>query len=235
MEDVTASDPEASLQIERRQHLAVLDDRADIGRVLLDQRDHAVAERFPQLVPGALAERVGRVLQEDAHDVLAGRGERRVVHRRDRQFEQRALGGAAVLGVVPRALHVVDARANVHRGAMVRAGCAGVGGELGQPGKREVDLATRAFDAEVADGRDELRVEVALLEQLEKCELGVEVRSDLRALELGAIVERYALRTPAADEDFRDGSAGANLHALCPRGCRDRFGHHSHAPAHEAP
>ena len=127
VEDVAAGDAEAALQVERRQHLPVLDDGADVGRVLLDQRDHAVAERLAQFVPGALAQRVGRVLQEDAHDVLAGRGERGVVHGGDGQFQQRALGGAAVLGVVPGALHVVDAGADVHGGAVVRAGRAGVG------------------------------------------------------------------------------------------------------------
>ena len=64
------------------------------GRVLFDQRNHAVAKRFAQLVPGALAQRVGRVLQEDPHDVLAGRRERRIVHGRDGQFQQRTLARA---------------------------------------------------------------------------------------------------------------------------------------------
>ena len=36
VEDVAAGDAEAALQIERRQHLAALDNCTDIGHVLLD-------------------------------------------------------------------------------------------------------------------------------------------------------------------------------------------------------
>ena len=48
---------------------------------------------------------------------------------------------------------------------MVRPGRARIGGELGQAGKRQVDLAAGAFDAELPDGGDEFRIEIALLQR----------------------------------------------------------------------
>src|SRR6185369_4541498 len=107
VKDVTAGDAEATLQVERRQHLPMLDDLADVGSVLLDQRDDAVTERLAQLVPRTLTQSIGSVLQEDAHDVLAWRCERRVIHGGHRHFEQGTLRRTAVLGVVPGALDVL--------------------------------------------------------------------------------------------------------------------------------
>ena len=157
--------------------------RADVGRVLLDQRDHAVGERLAQIVPRAIAQGVGRVLQEDAHDVLARRRERRVVHGGDGQLQQGALGRPAVLGVVPGALDVFDARGRCAwwRGG-AGPGAPGIGGEFRQAGERQVDLAAGAFDAEMADGGEEIGVEVARVEQAQEGDLGVEVGGHRGAL-----------------------------------------------------
>jgi hypothetical protein len=156
VKDVAAGDSELALHIERCEHLAVLDQGPEARRVFLDQRDHPVAEGLAQSIPRSLAQRVGRVLQEDAHDVFSGRGEGRVVHGRNGQFQKRARRGAAILGIVPGSFHVVDVGTNVHGGAVLRAGRAGAGGELGQAAEGEVDLATGSLDAEVADGVEEI-------------------------------------------------------------------------------
>src|ERR1017187_7664869 len=62
VENVAAGDAETPFQVERRQHLAMLHKPPDVGGVLLDQRHHPVAERLAKLVPGALTQRIGRVL-----------------------------------------------------------------------------------------------------------------------------------------------------------------------------
>jgi hypothetical protein len=62
VEDVAAGQPEPALQIERRQYLHLVHNGVDIGRVLGDQIEHVPPIRFPQLVPIALAQGVGRVL-----------------------------------------------------------------------------------------------------------------------------------------------------------------------------
>ena len=53
MENVTARDPEPPFESQRIEHLAVIDDLADVGDVLLDQADNTVAEGLAQLVPCA--------------------------------------------------------------------------------------------------------------------------------------------------------------------------------------
>jgi len=45
----------------------------DVGRIFRNQRHHAIAERLARFVPRAFVERVGRILEKDPHDVLAGR------------------------------------------------------------------------------------------------------------------------------------------------------------------
>ena len=228
MEDITAGDAEAALQVERRQYLPVLHNRADVGRILLDQRDHAVAERLAQFVPRAFAQRVRRVLQEDAHDVLARRRERRIVHGGDGEFEQRPLRRAAILGVVPGALHVLDARANVHRRAVVRAGREGAAGkhpgisrELRQSVEREVDLAACTFDAVVVNRGHEIRIEVAFVEQLQKRQLRIEVRNHRAGFDLLAAPEGHAARASAAHQHLAYGGVHANRYAALSRRSRD--------------
>ena len=54
--------------IERREHLPVLDDRAHVGNILLNETDDAVAEGLAQLVPGVFPQRVRRVLQKNTRD-----------------------------------------------------------------------------------------------------------------------------------------------------------------------
>src|SRR5262245_51160523 len=97
----------------------MLDDRAYVRRVFLDQADHAITKWFAQLVPVTLAQRVRSVLQEDSHDVLAGRSERCVVHRGDGHLDQWVTRRMAIFRVIPGALHIVDRWANMHRCAML--------------------------------------------------------------------------------------------------------------------
>jgi hypothetical protein len=57
----------------------------------------------------------------------------------------------------------------VHGGFVVRARPrgrpAGIRGELRQAVERQIDFAVCAFDAEIADGADELRVEILGVQQ----------------------------------------------------------------------
>src|SRR5215467_7312421 len=155
MEDIAAGDAETAFQVERRQYLPLLNDRPDVRHIFLDQADNAVAERLPQLIPRAFTQRVGRVLEKDPHDVAAGRRQGRVVHSWNGQFQERALGRAPVLGVVPGALYILDAWADVHSGAMVRAGRAGIRVEFRQASQSEVDLSAGSFAAKAVNGGQE--------------------------------------------------------------------------------
>ena len=146
------------------------------------------------------------------------------------------VGGAAVLGVVPGALDVFDAGADVHGRAVVRAGSAGVGGELGESVERQVDLAAGAFDAEVADRlRRSPRAGRAASSRRRKVSLG----SRLEATVVASISSPPSSATPwARPSRTRILATGALVRISTPLaraadgdGLRDG----AHAAAHEAP
>ena len=173
MEDIASGDAEPALQVERSQHFAAFDDRSDVWRILLDERDGVVAEGFAQLIPGAFAERVGRVLQKDAHNVAAWRRERRIIHGRYGQLQERPLGRAAVLGVVPCVLYIFDRGADVHGSAVVGTGSGWKGREFGEASKRQVNLRTGPFAAKAAHRGNEVRFERAFLDQAQERRFGI--------------------------------------------------------------
>ena len=72
MKNVAFGQAVGAFQIERRQYLASENRIGDVGRVLGNLLDHAVAEQFALLVPGAFAQMIGNVLHEAGQDVLAG-------------------------------------------------------------------------------------------------------------------------------------------------------------------
>ena len=74
MENVAAGDAEAPLQIERRQRLALDHDRRGCwGSIPRSRRGRARRRARAARPSCAFAQRVGRVLQEDSHDVIARR------------------------------------------------------------------------------------------------------------------------------------------------------------------
>ena len=144
LEDIALGQPEVALEVERRQHLPVQDDVADVRRVLGDRVDDRVAERLALVVPGARRQLVRRVLHEAREDVLARRRDRRIGQRRDHHVHVRPPRELAVLRLVVGALHVVDARARSRSrraGAARRPACTV---KFGQRVEREVHLARRA-------------------------------------------------------------------------------------------
>ncbi len=89
LEDVPFRQPELALDVERRQHLPVQDDVADVRRVLGDRVDDGVAERLALLVPRGRLQFVRRVLHEAREDVLARRRHRRIGERRNHHVDVR--------------------------------------------------------------------------------------------------------------------------------------------------
>src|SRR4029077_16377144 len=75
VERMGAGQAEVTLEVQRRQHLAVGNELSDPGRDALERPDHGVAKGIGTSgSPGAVPERVWRVLGDDAHDVGAGLG-----------------------------------------------------------------------------------------------------------------------------------------------------------------
>ena len=100
-----------AFEVDRGDDLARDDGPGQARRVAVERPHDEVAERLAGVVPGRVAERVGRPLDDDAHHVRAGRGpldQRRVGERRDGRLEHRLLRQAAELRGVVGALHRVD-------------------------------------------------------------------------------------------------------------------------------
>ena len=133
------------------------------------------------------------------------------------------------------ALYIFDVGTDVHRGAVVRAGRAGIRREFRQSVQRQIDLATRALDAEVANRIHEFRRQIALIHQLEKRKLRIEIRSHHLGPNLLARFQRDAARSPIAHQHLAHRRIHADLHARFPRRCRNRVRHRAHAAAHESP
>src|SRR5437899_3075269 len=69
MENIAARNTKAPFEIERREHLPMLDDPLDVGTILLDQVNDAIPEWLAQVVPISLTQRVRSVLQENPLNV----------------------------------------------------------------------------------------------------------------------------------------------------------------------
>ena len=71
LEDVAAGEADPALDVGRAEHLAVLQAVGEVGREAADQVDELALDVAAAAVPVALGEVVGRVLAEDAQQVLA--------------------------------------------------------------------------------------------------------------------------------------------------------------------
>src|SRR5712692_11432 len=80
LENIAAREIEDALEIERGQHLTRQHRAAKVRRVLVEQVDAPIGKALAQLVPIRLPQRVGRVLDEDRHEMLARRRYRRIHH-----------------------------------------------------------------------------------------------------------------------------------------------------------
>ena len=97
---------------------------------------------------------------------------------------------------------------------MVRAGRSGIRSELRQSIERQVDFAAGAFDAEIADGADEFRVEILGVQEVQESELGIEIRGHGGGLDLLAAFQHDAARAAVAHQNFRDRRVHADLDPL---------------------
>jgi hypothetical protein len=78
LKDVAFGEPIFALDIEGCQNLPMQDQVLEIRRVFTQRVDDGVAERVAALVPGALVQMVGRILDEARHHVFARRRDARV-------------------------------------------------------------------------------------------------------------------------------------------------------------
>ncbi len=202
---------------------------------LLHQLDAAVGERLLALVPAPLGQPVGSVLDEHLHHVPPGRRHRRIHRRGDGALEHRGGRRAPGAGVVVGALDVVDARADVDRPAVLRAGrVARKGGEARQLGEAEVDLQRGARIVDAADRLHHLVREMLGADQPEEGHGRVGVGDHPPGGELRAIPEHHARRSPVLHLDLHHRGIGPDLRARAASGRGDRLAQGPH-PALDVP
>ena len=91
MVDVAVGQPDATLDVKRREQLPVDDRVAEVRRVGRDRVDEALAGGLPDLIPGTGRRMHRRVHPEDREDVLPGRGNSVVIDGRDLDRHDRGL------------------------------------------------------------------------------------------------------------------------------------------------
>ena len=253
LEDVAFRQPEVPLDVERRQHLAMEDQVADVRRVLGNGVDHRVAERLALQVP------LGRDCDRPAvvpapapvslpsrrksygayctkHDItcLPGRRQRRVGQRRNHDVDVRPPREPPVLRIVVGAFHVVHAGRDGDGAAQVRPG-ARQAGEVRQAVEREVHLARRAAELVAAHALQEVGWQILRVEPALEREPRIDARDHRVGVELVAVLEHDAGGPAVLRENLRDRALGANLRAEAAGrvadGVRDRAG----AAARQAP
>ena len=196
--------PNVSLDVERRQHLLVQDEVADVrARAPRSCRctvsPKASALRRPTC--RAVGQLVRRVLHEARHDVLARRRHGRVDQRRDDHVDVRPAREVPVLGVVVGLLHVVQPTA---RTRSRRAGARRRPGrhvKSGSPSSARFTLPEEPRNLNRATSSAERpRASAPGSTQLEERLPGVEARQHDVGVDLLAAVEDDAGRPVAVDD-----------------------------------
>src|SRR5216683_1214748 len=191
LKNVALGEAEFALEVEWRDDLAADDDFFDVGSVFGEGVDDSVAEGFALVVPRAVGEFVGSVLDEAGKDVLAGRGNGRIGEAGNDDVDIRFAGEAAVLGVVVGALHVLDAGGDGNCAAKMRA-LAGHGLEIGERVEREIDFAGGAAEFVAANTFEEIGGEFAGLKKFFESEMRVDAGGDDAGGNFFAGLEGYA-------------------------------------------
>ena len=216
--------PNVVLDVLGREHLRVKDEVADVRRPLRDRVDHCLAKRLAPgsvpLVPGG--QLVGRVLDEAAHHVLAGRRHGPIDEGRDDHVDVRTPAEAPRLCIVVGKLHVVDPRAEADRATQVLA-FAGQACELGKPVQREIHLPAGAAVPVALYVLEKRRIEQPGREEPDERLLWVQARQRHPPGHFFARAHDGAGYFVPSGQDLLDGGLGADLDAERPSRTRDRL------------
>ena len=234
LEDVALGEPRDALDVGGRQDLAMENARRQIGRVASQGGDHRVPEGLALGVVPAAVQGVGRILDEDAHHVLARWCHAGIDHRRDHDVHVRVARELAILRVVVGALQVCEARADRDRSPQVWSDPRQAG-QVGQPVERQVHLARGATELVAAHTLDQVVGKLLGLHQLGEREPRIEPRHHDLGRDLLAALERHAGRLAVAGEDALHRGAGADRRAERLGGPRDALADGTRAALLESP
>ncbi len=126
MEDIAASEPEITLEIQGRERAISENAGAEVRRELGHCVDHQIGNFVARIVPRKSCRDLRQlgmdVLAEEACDMLARWRERIIDDGRDQQLDNRRGGPATRLRIEISALHVRERRCDDDAAAMMRRG-----------------------------------------------------------------------------------------------------------------
>ena len=236
VEDVAADQAVVVLHLVRAHDVGVQDRALEVRRHLVVAVDHAVGVGLQFLGVRFFAP-VGRdPLGEQRHDVVPLRAQRRVEGGRDDPVAERPGGGPALARVLERALDVRHGRRHLHRTRVVfgQVG-AGIGGEVGEFGQRQVDLDDAAAGLPVLDVGDEVIGQVLAADVVQERGARVQRGDHDLGRDLPSVLEDDPCGPAVFEQQLAYPGAGADLGAVVPGGAGDRVGDRAHAALLEAP
>src|ERR1700690_2756468 len=92
VKNISLGEAVGALEIERREHLPRENRFRNVGCVVANFSDDAIAEQLALFIPRSLPQLVGNVLDEGGHDVLAGGRERGIDVGRDDAIDPQLFG-----------------------------------------------------------------------------------------------------------------------------------------------
>ena len=238
MEDVAANEAEHALEVGRCEHLVVQHRAGHVRGELPDHVHDAPEIGLALRLPAALGELVGRELGVERQRVVAGaRGHQGVVVGRvQATIDERAGRGAAVLGVVPGPLDLLDALVEHELAEHPRPVLGALEArELRRLPQHAIDLHDRRARPVGAHLVGQLGRQVAIADQVEQGRARVAGREHDVRVELLAALELHARRAAAAHPDLLHHGLGADLGARRARARGDRLADRAHAAAHDPP
>ena len=216
-------------------HFHVDDEVLEAGAVALDLIYHGLAEPLPLFRrPRAIGQLRGAVLHEIRHPVLAGRRHGRVPGGGDDGLDERILRPSPPLPAIVGPLQGFE-RAVERLPAAIEVGVVRHAGELRQAGKRDVHLAGRAANLEVAGLSMQALRQVAFLHDAREGALRIQVGNHHPRSNFIAVFQHDAGRPAVFHQHLAHRGVGFDGAAMLGHSASEGVGDGAHAAPSQAP
>ena len=234
VEDIAFGQAVDPLQIERGEHHPAEDQVAQVGHVAADLVDDRFRKRLAPLVPGALAQLVGHILDKAREHMMPRRAEAVIDQAGDHAIDPQLFRHITEACGIGTALGALQRRGDGQQRAFERAriGLAADHGRLAR--KRDVELGCRPAHLDRGDIAAEFLGQIGLGQQRKKRALGIGVREDHAPPHLPTIQQCHARGAAIVDVDAADGCACLDHCAEFARCGGNCAGNRAHAPHHMA-
>src|SRR6266581_5913069 len=178
---------------------------------------------------------VRTILHVDRQRVLPRRRDGGIEDALGDDLEPRMLGGAAVLRVEERILHILDRGADVRASPMMRSGRLVGRRPTWKLGQRAIDFHRRTVHLDRADGTPEFRGHVIRFDHLEERAFRIRGRDDRLGVNRSATFKSNSDRASSTDTNPLHRRSKKDFHAAGACGGREGVRQSTHPAKHETP